>query len=127
MWPWTYEPTWGDSVLVMIAGGQNPATTIYVDRAQSWAEGISDFINGQKVSLLPNPAGEKAELRFSNPGGKTYLFSVTDMSGRIVCQERECSAEQITFDRAGLPAGLYFWVLRNEKTGERSGGKMQFQ
>ncbi len=67
-------------------------------------------------SAWPNPASE--QLHFSLTGGSIRRIALTDAYGRVLRELRLSGAsEQYTMPLAGLPGGLYFWVLEGDSGG----------
>ncbi|MEO5572361.1 MAG: T9SS type A sorting domain-containing protein [Bacteroidia bacterium] len=62
--------------------------------------------------LYPNPFDETAKLVFDNPYSDEYIFSITDINGRVVVQSPVNSGE-VTIQKNSLKAGMYFYHLNN--------------
>jgi hypothetical protein len=68
-------------------------------------------------SVWPNPASE--QLHFALTGGNNIRrIALTDAYGRVLRDLRLSGAsDQYTMSLAGLPGGVYFWVLEGDKGG----------
>ena len=84
--------------------------------------GISEIAGNQEINLFPNPASDQVQLVFANSfNNKTYQLQLYNSIGRAVLdmqfpsKEKENKAINISH----LPAGIYFYVLRNKNTHEQ--------
>lgn len=89
--------------------------------------GISDSetkIPGLKIS--PNPVINQSRITFSNNNKQEFIFTLTDITGRIT-ETASTNGSSITIIKDSKPAGVYLFTLTNQKTGERSNGKIVVQ
>lgn len=75
------------------------------------------------ISLAPNPFSYRSKLSFANPGNEKFLFTVSDITGRIT-DTVNTSSNEIILTSENKPAGIYLFNLVNENTGERWSGKV---
>ncbi len=66
------------------------------------------------LSVIPNPFSETAEfvLDYTSEQGKV-TFQLFDTMGKLVRQDFIMNEVPLIFSRDGLPAGVYFFVLRD--------------
>ena len=88
--------------------------------------GISEIAFNQEVKLFPNPASDQMQLVLSNGfHNKKYQLKLYNSIGREVMDMQflfsEKESKDINISR--LPAGIYFYVLRNKNTQEQVSGK----
>ena len=69
-----------------------------------------------KYSIFPNPASERAIIRFENADKlKIRRMDLLDSSGRILRSENITGNEEITISRRGLMNGKYLLIFTGEK------------
>ncbi|MFA0963920.1 T9SS type A sorting domain-containing protein [Roseivirga sp. BDSF3-8] len=69
-------------------------------------EGVSSGV--QQLSLYPNPA--VSETWFTYPEALPQnMFTLTDLSGRVVSMWKDVPATGFSIPRNGLPQGVYLW------------------
>lgn len=72
------------------------------------------------LKIYPNPAGDAVWLESGSGGLAVRRASIVDATGRQqVVRDWDFAAPRIQLDLSGLPAGMYFLVLENER-GERA-------
>jgi hypothetical protein len=82
--------------------------------------GINDAY--QTISALavnPNPMNSTAVVTFEAEETATYTMSITDITGKIVSlstYSAVAGANTTTIQRNGLPTGMYFLSLSNDKS-----------
>jgi hypothetical protein len=110
---------------VVTPGTQCPAT---IDTTQNrktaacptvaWT-GINDLSNEVKqLSNSPNPFSTTTTISFTAGEAKNYSLKVYDVTGKMVHESTvnaKTGANNITFSRKGLDAGVYFYSLSNGK------------
>lgn len=116
-----------DSAILIIRGGHNAGTTINVDHAGRWVEGVAQLLNGKEVIAAPNPMSNASHILFSNPRHYHYNFRMLDNLGRIVQSQNDNNSEYISISRGALGTGLYFWELKGLETNEVAVGKLVIQ
>jgi len=76
--------------------------------------GIDAPIGVSNISISPNPAVDAAVFTFNTVANSNYDLIITNAMGQQVATQR-ILGEQAIIERAGLPAGLYFATLVDEK------------
>jgi len=85
--------------------------------------GINDFTKGQGSDIscvleqnYPNPFTKTTTITWQQPEKAHVILKVYDFTGREIktlVDENEAPGEhQVTFNAAGLPAGVYFYQIR---------------
>lgn len=113
-----------DSVEVLVIGGKLPGTTINMDCMVQYAESVQDVINGQKVTLYPNPVNHIATLHFNNKQHASFNLSMLSADGKMVYRENNNTSEVFTVDCSNLPGGIYFWNISDPRSNVRAIGKI---
>jgi hypothetical protein len=67
----------------------------------------------KQITISPNPFVESTLISFFNPENHQVLFTLFDMTGRIV-ESQNLSGQEIIFSRKNLPSGLYFINITKE-------------
>ena len=114
--PTTYDVTFPDATL-------SPGTYILKVEANTsqtcFVVGNEDqYLNVDKINAFPNPTFSDAKIVFSAKEADNFEFLVTDMSGKIVRKEALRVTEgwnEIQFNGATLPEGVYIYYLGNAK------------
>jgi len=70
----------------------------------------------ERITVFPNPCYHTTTLRFVLPKAGSVSLSVFDRNGRLVrgllnAELRPAGVQELQFERAGLPAGVYFIQL----------------
>ena len=65
--------------------------------------------------IYPNPFSDETTLRFSNPKGEAYTFSLHNVLGREVKRIEKITTSELTITRVNLTSGLYFFKLEQEE------------
>ena len=68
--------------------------------------------NLEYFTLLPNPANESIDIRFSESGN--HKIKVTDILGKII-MEKTTNENSLTINSSQLPNGIYFVFEFNSK------------
>jgi len=77
--------------------------------------GINDApIGVSNINISPNPAVDAAVFTFNTVANSNYDLIITNAMGQQVATQRVLGTQAI-IERAGLPAGLYFATLVDEK------------
>jgi hypothetical protein len=77
-------------------------------------------VGGQRsaVSVVPNPAFSRSEIKYQIAEIKNVVLKVLDINGSEVCtlvNNKQASGEYtVSFDASGLPAGIYLIQLQAE-------------
>ncbi|RYZ48715.1 MAG: T9SS type A sorting domain-containing protein [Sphingobacteriales bacterium] len=80
--------------------------------------GIKDITAlDNSIEISPNPVAETINVRTSLSGNRIISVTITDMSGRVVSHTAGIHASQVSINRNGLVAGLYFMSV-NTTTGK---------
>jgi len=79
--------------------------------------GTAEIAAPGKLSLFPNPAGERTDLQFELPINQEVTIDLMDHLGRMVrtvlpTQELPAGIKTVAVELAGLKAGTYFLVLK---------------
>jgi hypothetical protein len=75
------------------------------------------------ITISPNPLTTRSKLTFKNPNKEKFLFTLFDITGRVT-ESVSTIANEIILIKGSKPAGVYLFNLVNEKTGDRSRGKI---
>ena len=107
------------AVFDMVQGQYRVQDVAFVPSSVS-AEGEIAGSQGFELKIYPNPAGDAVWVESSGGGSAVRRVSIADATG----QQRSThdwafAASRIQLDLGGLPAGLYFLILENER-GERA-------
>lgn len=73
------------------------------------------------INISPNPATET--VTFTSIVSGDYTLSLTDCVGRVIRNEK-CASNTVTINCGGIPSGLYFVHIIDNK-GQRYTGKLQ--
>lgn len=76
--------------------------------------GIRELENKIHVTLSPNPMHEACMLQIDDNGSALGVFRMTDLSGRVVREER-MNGNKLVVHRNELEEGLYFYQILFEK------------
>ena len=77
---------------------------------------INEPIVTEDFALYPNPVHDKATLKFIKSNILNFVFTLRDLTGRIVYEKR-INGNEFIFERGLLNSGLYIWTLE-ENTGK---------
>ncbi len=75
------------------------------------------------LNVYPNPVSEESKLTFTNKTSEEYTFTLYDITGKEVKKIENITNGEITFNRAGLENGMYFYKLQNS-FGASANGKL---
>ena len=81
---------------------------VYVDTCTSSINNLSE----KRISIYPNPTNGKVNIDL--PEGEDFLFTLSDLQGRIVLQEKNI-AEEFVFDTKEISKGTYLIKLESVK------------
>ncbi|MEP2024816.1 T9SS type A sorting domain-containing protein [Reichenbachiella sp.] len=86
------------------------------DGSDTYSDRISINRYGQSLNVYPNPAQNEIfiHLKTSQP----TVFSLTSLSGTVVLQTEETTAQYITIDVSKLNSGIYFLHIQNPSNSE---------
>ena len=73
--------------------------------------------------VYPNPFTETTTLTFNNPSAASASLSIYNMQGQLMRSIEDITGNQVTVERDGLAAGMYFYRLQSDK-GVIGQGKM---
>ncbi len=65
--------------------------------------------------VYPNPATDRVTLEFYNPDNQDLTLSILDLQGREVRNIKNILGERYYLDRNGLPAGMYFIRMYDDR------------
>jgi hypothetical protein len=74
--------------------------------------GIANINSTDNVHIYPNPFTDHAILQFNNPFGDDYTITLFNAQGQVA-QQIQVSSDKTRIDRNNLPAGFYYYQLRN--------------
>jgi hypothetical protein len=80
-----------------------------------------DITDNASCLIYPNPVSDFATVRFNNPDGDMYTFTIYNLSGQALKIIRDISSSEFTFNKGELPGGMYIYVLNsvnNTNTGK---------
>ncbi len=111
--PVNFGPTSDDEMMVIILMYTEDTTGIVsdlreIDRPAS------------HVTAFPNPAGDHINFRLAE-GRQWRSFRLFDAVGRVVARQRGDLSNQLTFNRNGLPQGVYLYQIEDEYGGLHTG------
>jgi hypothetical protein len=94
---------------------QNTDGTPFAGVTAGFITGINEAPVGvSNISISPNPAVDAAVFTFNTVVNSNYDLIITNAMGQQVATQR-IVGEQAIIERAGLPAGLYFATLVDER------------
>lgn len=115
------EDSLPDSVMVILESGTTPGPLGYNGYTEMVVDQLEFVINvsaqqeagrDRAARIYPMPVREQATVELTGWEGKPEVqLELLDATGRLVLQARG-AAPQFTFERRGLPAGLYACRLR---------------
>jgi hypothetical protein len=73
-------------------------------------------------TAYPNPVHDKLTVRFDNPAHHSLTLELLDHSGKPVQETTTHHTKQVTLNTEKLPAGMYFYTLKDRQTGAVSSG-----
>jgi len=76
--------------------------------------GIDEIENTNNLTAYPNPFNHSTTLKFNNPNGIKYSFTVYNVYGQIVRCIKNVITDKIEFERLNLINGIYFIKLESE-------------
>lgn len=103
--------------------------------------GINEITKSEDYVFSPNPLTSYSTLTFSNPAKEKFVFTLYDITGRMVSPSgKDQSAgsplsrgaggvfvttdNKVILEKGNKPPGVYLFNLTNQKTGERMNGKI---
>lgn len=115
----------GDTVLFRFSfisdGNETFKDGLMFDNISIWDTppiGIAELSTGTFASTAyPNPVHEKLTVRFDNPANHSLTLELLDHSGKLVQKTATHHTKQVTLNTEKLPAGIYFYSLKDEQTG----------
>jgi hypothetical protein len=75
------------------------------------------------VNVYPNPFSQSTVFNINSNSASTYKLSITNTLGETVATHEIKNQNTFTLNRAGIPSGLYFYVLSDEE-GKSGMGKL---
>ncbi len=78
----------------------------------------TETIPENHLLISPNPVSDHAEITFINPSGKKVQVTLFSENGRLIKPLFKGSAQgtqKIAFDKADLPAGIYFVNMKTQE------------
>ncbi|MFI5219280.1 MAG: T9SS type A sorting domain-containing protein, partial [Bacteroidia bacterium] len=89
--------------------------------------GILNFeIPNSNFQIKPNPLATQSTLTFSNPRKEKFVFTLYDITGRIM-ESVSTVNDKIILEKGNKQPGVYFFSLQNTGTGELFNGKIIVQ
>lgn len=78
--------------------------------------GVSDWGRSPfAVYVQPNPMLESTTVYFDNPAAEPVVFTLLDLTGRVLREFPEVRDNSVTVERGDLPAGTYVFTLRSSR------------
>lgn len=84
-----------------------------------------EVLDNQNCIIYPNPVSGYATVKFDNPDGEIFTFTIYSISGQSVKVIPDITASEFTFDKEELSGGLYMYILRS--TSKTNTGKLIIQ
>ena len=91
------------------------------DNVQNCPVGINESLLRLGVNVLPNPANDFIDLRFSQLPGTGTVFELFDARGILVMRKPIDAEEQIRMDISGLASGAYYYKVSVPGVGNATG------
>lgn len=91
------------------------------DNVQNCFTGVNENILRLGVTVMPNPANDFIELRFSQYPAAHAQFELFDARGMLVMRKPVEAAEQMRIDISGLAAGTYYYKVSVQQGAGASG------
>lgn len=91
------------------------------DNVQNCPVGINENVFRLGVSVVPNPANDFIDLRFTQMPGSGTTFELFDTRGILVMRKPVDAEEQIRMDISALAAGTYYYKVSVPQGGSASG------
>ena len=82
--------------------------------------------NSNIVAIYPNPFTGHATLTFNNIPGELYRLDIYNFQGVAVAEIKDINTGEVRIDRADLPSGLYYYMLRGQ-SGFVANGKLMME
>lgn len=73
------------------------------------------------INIYPNPATAILTIDFFNPGDEAFIFSISDLSGRVIRSFENITGDSFVFQRSELPPGFYIIELNGPAARYRKG------
>lgn len=74
------------------------------------------------LSVYPNPFGSTASININGYNGAKVLFTLVDVTGKVVMRETGIAGTPLVINRSGLQSGIYFYSILVK--GETAQGKL---
>lgn len=87
-----------------------------------YISGIENSSRVIDIHTYPNPAGGQLLLRTSGKSLKNGEFTLTNIQGKVILVRKNLNGQEIQINNQ-LPAGLYFYVVRDD-SGNYGNGKI---
>lgn len=119
--PVSQKETDRNNEIYSIQNNRNPFIDdpFFVD--QIWFNTTMDeeiMIDGFDFSVYPNPATDEFYVKTSTMlADRDFTFTITDVNGRFVIDEKEISKKQSEIDVRDLEKGFYFLQITDTETG----------
>lgn len=72
----------------------------------------NDISQTTQPSVFPNPSKGQLQIRWQEAATSSFAFTIANSFGQTVV-ENNFQADYHTVDLADLPAGIYFWTIKN--------------
>lgn len=87
-------------------------------------EGISEIhFKPVATSIYPNPSSSNFTIKFKNPSDDPFQLNVYNSRSKLMFSKEGIKGTTVEFNKANLPAGIYFYKLTNSNRNERGWGK----
>jgi hypothetical protein len=125
----------------LLVGGEfrGIGSASYINYLGTWACGGGKMMNvltqtqqpeKRMMELYPNPVSDKIYMNLYPETDKmrddVFSFTLNDITGRQISAVK-IKGTDLKFDRAGIPAGMYYYDLKNLNTGNIQKGKVIFK
>jgi uncharacterized repeat protein (TIGR01451 family) len=85
------------------------------------ANAVASPLPSPAIRVFPNPVLGQATVEFQRYGGEAWTFALYDLQGRMVHQTALMQTAAYTFDREGLPTGIYLYKVTTADKLTKSG------
>ena len=91
------------------------------NNVQNCPVGINENVLRLGLRVMPNPANDFVDLRFTQNPGDNVIFDLFDTRGILVMRKPIDAEEQVRIDISALAAGTYYYKVSVQQGGTASG------